>query len=72
MVSTKKLYMETVVNDGSTKTYTIAFPSSRLALEDVKAAMDVAIAKDFFLVNGVKPVSLKSAYMQEIIRTDLD
>lgn len=60
------------MNNGSKKTYSLQNAKDSMTLTEARAAFDLAINKEFFLLNGVKPLSLNRAYLQEIIRTDLD
>lgn len=67
----KKLYFEAIMNNGSKKTYNLNQPKSNLTYAQAESAFNVAVEKDFFLKDGVKPTSLKTAYFQEIIKTTL-
>lgn len=67
----KKLYFEAIMNNGSTKSYSLNEPKSNLSYEDAESAFNVAIQKNLFQIGLVKPTSLKTAYYQEIIKTTL-
>lgn len=68
----KKLYFEAIMNNGSIKTFNLNEPRSNLSYAESEAAFNVAISKNFFETSsGVKPISLKTSYFQEIIKTTL-
>jgi len=68
----KKLYFEAIMNNGSTKSYSLNEPKSNLSYAEAESAFNVAIQKELFKTSsGVKPTSMKTAYFQEIIKTTL-
>ena len=69
----KVLKLEFIMNNGTTKTYSIKDPKSNLTLqENISAATLRLIETDFLKLGAVKPTSLKRAYYEETIVTDIN
>lgn len=68
----KTLYIQAIMNNGSTKSYSIPEAKTTVTMDQVSTAFQVAIDKDAFKIGGVKPLSIKTAFLQEIVRTDLE
>lgn len=69
----KVLKLDMIMNMGTTKTFKINDPKSNLTRADCEkiAAAMCDSEKNPLLVDGTAPVSLKSSYYEETIRTDI-
>ena len=69
----KKLKLDMIMNNGSTKTYSINEPKSNLTLANcraIAAAMCDSISNPL-QIGEIKPTGLKSASYEETIVTDI-
>lgn len=69
----KTLKLEFIMNNGTTKTYTIKDPKSNLTLAENISVATLRLIDSGFLKNGeIQPTQLKRAYYEEVITTDIN